>query len=34
MILVDFPSGGCVDYVVNNQTNQLFLTFYELTQPI
>ena len=24
MILVDFPSGACVDYVVNNQTNQLF----------
>ena len=27
MILVYFPSGGCVDDVVNNQTNRQFTSF-------
>ena len=26
MILVSFPSGGCVDDVVNNQTNHQFIS--------
>ena len=27
MILVYFPSGGCVDDIVNNQTNHQFTSF-------